>query len=139
MKIAGKITLAALAMGAVILLVGGCRSAPVEAETEEPIDPKVLSELDGRWEGSVKAVGHEFKLIVVFKTQPELTGVMDIPEQDKAGLDLENIWYRPPTVHFELDTNGDMARFEGELSDGEISGKYTQGPVRGTFRLKSTG
>jgi hypothetical protein len=134
-----RTALGAMASCLVILVVGGCTSAPVEVETDEPVDPRVMSELDGRWEGSVKAVGHEYKLIVVFDTDPELAGIMDIPEQDKTGLDLESIWFRPPTVHFELDTNGDMARFEGDLSDGEISGKYTQGPVKGTFSLKSVG
>lgn len=128
-----------LALGAVVLLTAGCQTPPAEVESDEPVDPRVLSELDGRWEGSVNAVGHEYKLIVIFEIEPELRGIMDIPEQDKTGLDLENVWYRPPTVHFELDTNGDMARFEGELSDGEISGKYTQGPVKGTFRLKFAG
>lgn len=59
--------------------------------------------LDGRWKGVLEVPGASLTIEVSFKTTSDgLTGTIDIPQQNAKDLQLKNIRFEPPKVHFEL-------------------------------------
>ena len=132
-------TLISIKVLCVIFLLAGCQSLPPEPVGTPSEYSETSGDLDGTWIGSVKAVGVEYKISVVFISKPVLTGTIDIPEQGKEGVKLVNIRFDPPKVYFELEIDTGNAKFEGTLSDKGIKGQFTQGPVKGTFSLVLTG
>jgi hypothetical protein len=52
------------------------------------------------------------------------------------GLELTNVRFESPKVHFELVAGPGLAVFDGELRDGVIRGTFEQSGVKGTFELK---
>jgi hypothetical protein len=123
----------------VIILLAGCQSLPPEPAGIPSEYSETGGDLDGKWTGSVKAVGVEYKISVVFTSKPVLAGIIDIPEQGKEGVKLVNIRFEPPKVYFEIEIDTGNAKFEGTLSDKGIKGRFTQGPLKGTFSLVLTG
>jgi hypothetical protein len=93
--------------------------------------------LDGRWKGTLDAPGASLTIEVAFKTTSDgLTGTIDIPEQNAKDLQLKNVRFEPPKVHFELPSGLGQAVFDGELKDNVISGSFQQSGVHGTFKIK---
>jgi len=92
--------------------------------------------IKGTWEGAIQIQGIELSTVVTFASEgDELTATIDIPQQNARGLELKNVSFDDPRVHFELDAGVSMAIFDGELADGEIKGSFTQGPAEGEFYL----
>ena len=132
-------TLISVKVLCVIILLSGCQSLPPAPAGTPSEYSEISGDLDGKWIGSVKAVGVEYKISVVFTSKPVLAGIIDIPEQGKEDVKLVNIRLDPPKIHFEVDIDTGNAKFEGTLSDKGIKGRFTQGPVKGTFSLVLTG
>ena len=106
---------------------------PVMAQPSPPSQ----SPVEGRWEGAILIVGSELKIEVTFKTAGTgLSATIDIPQQGAANLPLTAVRSEAGKVHFELQAGPGLAVWDGELRDGEISGRFTQGGAEGTFRLK---
>ena len=132
-------TLISVKVLCVIILLAGCQSLPPEPAGTQSEYSETSGDLDGTWIGSVKAVGAEYKISVVFTSKPVLTGTIDIPEQGKEGVKLVDVRFDPPKIHFEVEIDTGNARFDGVLSDKGIKGRFIQGPVKGTFSLVLTG
>ncbi len=64
-----------------------------------------------------------------------LVARIDIPAQGAHGLQLQNVSFEPPRVHFELPAGPGLAVWDGRLRGATIEGEFTQGGVAGTFVL----
>jgi hypothetical protein len=85
-------------------------------------------------------MGSELKIEVTFKTAGTgLSATIDIPQQGAANLPLTAVRYEAAKVHFELQAGPGLAVWDGELGNGEISGRFTQGGAEGTFVLAPAG
>ena len=93
--------------------------------------------IDGHWEGAIRVVGMDLRMLVDFKSHEEvLMGTIDIPQQSGKGLRLTNVRYGPPKIHFELPASIGLAVFNGELNGDMISGDFSQAGVKGKFHLQ---
>lgn len=107
---------------------------------ERPASPDAASpggsDLDGRWEGSLTALGQELEISVTFASEgSSLAARIDIPAQGVRGLELRNVSLEPARVHFELPAGPGLAVWDGALRGDTIAGEFTQAGVVGTFAL----
>ena len=91
-------TLISVKVLCVLILLAGCQSLPPAPAGTPSEYSETSGDLDGKWIGSVKAVGVEYKISVVFSSKPVFTGIIDIPEQGKEGVNLVDIRFDPPKV-----------------------------------------
>jgi pimeloyl-ACP methyl ester carboxylesterase len=92
--------------------------------------------LTGRWEGSLTALGQNLEIGVTFEgAVTPLVARIDIPAQGAHGLQLQNVSFDPPRVHFELPAGPGLAVWDGLLRGDTIEGEFTQAGVAGTFTL----
>lgn len=105
---------------------------PASGEAVATDEPK----LEGRWEGSLSALGQTLEIGVTFDsaTTP-LSARIDIPAQGALGLQLQNVSFESPRVHFELPAGPGLAVWAGQLRGDTIEGRFTQGGAVGTFTL----
>jgi len=96
------------------------------------------SQVAGAWSGNLDAMGSLLKIKVVFSEKEGLySGNIDIPQQNALGLRLSNISFAEPFINFELEAGpGNIAKFNGELKDSIITGKFSQMGIEGKFDLK---
>jgi pimeloyl-ACP methyl ester carboxylesterase len=94
----------------------------------------------GPWEGAIEVAGRSLQIVVVFTEGPGgLAATIDIPEQGARGLRLQDVRRDGPVVHFELAAGPGLAVFDGKLEGSSITGDFTQGGVKGSFRLARKG
>lgn len=126
---------------AVLLVACGGQSGDVNEEGDEaPAEPVTTTPPDvaGTWEGFIDVPGAQLDIIVrFFGAGDALTGVIDIPQQGAADLELVDISQTGDAIHFVIGMAN--AAFDGTVSDVSITGDFTQGPARGTFTLSRTG
>ncbi|HEX2869357.1 MAG TPA: alpha/beta fold hydrolase [Ignavibacteriales bacterium] len=96
----------------------------------------------GHWEGTLQISAMKLNITVNFEDKTDsLKGTIDILQQNAIGLELSNIKFENPKVHFEL-ANAAMpsrlAKFDGQLKDSLIEGEFQQLTYKGTFSLKKT-
>ncbi len=108
--------------------------APVVAEEPAPA-PEV--DLTGHWEGEIDLPGAP--LVVKLDFQPAApsgwSGTIDIPAQSAFGLPLREITVDGDRARFAIDGVPGAPTFDGRLVDGELTGTFTQGAARLSFRL----
>jgi len=66
-------------------------------------------------------------------------GTIDIPQEAVRGLPLTTVVVTGNRIIFSLNAGSDVAYFTGTLAAGAITGSFSQGPARGTFKLVSSG
>jgi len=90
----------------------------------------------GHWEGSIAVPGAALTVAVdLSHSGGYWSGTADIPMQGAKGLPLSGIRIAGADVEFSLaDIPGDPT-FEGTLSEGRISGTFTQAGARFAFEL----
>jgi uncharacterized protein len=119
------------------VLASAVAGSEVRAQGARPAQAAGFS---GRWEGAIDVLGTKLGITVTATgTGAALTATIDIPQQSAMGLQLTNVRYEPPRVHFELVAPPGLAVFDGELRDGLIKGTFEQGAVKGTFELAPPG
>jgi pimeloyl-ACP methyl ester carboxylesterase len=92
--------------------------------------------IDGRWEGSLTALGQNLEIGVTFDGEVSpLVARIDIPAQGAHGLRLQNVSFERPRVHFELPAGPGLAVWDGLLRGDTIEGEFMQAGVAGTFAL----
>ena len=92
----------------------------------------------GRWEGAVDMMGQQLPMVVVFDVGGgALAATLDI--QGETGIPLLNVSYEGFSISFELQGPGGTATFQGEHQGDEITGKFTQAGMAGTFSLTRGG
>lgn len=106
------------------------RPVPTDRMTHE------AAGIEGRWEGSLTALGQELEFSVTFDAaMSPLAARIDIPAQGARELRLQNVSFVPPRVHFELTAGPGLAVWDGLLRGEAIEGQFTQSGVVGTFNL----
>ncbi len=94
------------------------------------------SEIDTSWNGAIDIMGTKLGIGVKFTTTgKELKAVMDIPEQNAMGLELNKVSFSNPKIHFELKATNGTAVFEGLYYLDSIGGTFTQSGVTGRFNI----
>jgi pimeloyl-ACP methyl ester carboxylesterase len=118
--------------------VAGFFHAP---HVEPPSERAALSqepapEFLGHWEGAIELPGSALTVIVDLAHEDgSWSGTADIPMQGAKGLPLTGIAAGDGKIEFALaDIPGDPT-FRGELSDGRITGTFTQGGQSFPFGL----
>lgn len=105
------------------------RAETVDAAGAEP-------GIDGRWEGSLTALGRQLEIGVTFDgTASPPVAHIDIPVRGAHGLPLQNVVFEPPRVHFELAAGPGLAVWDGILEEDTIEGEFIQAGAAGTFVL----
>ncbi|MCX7877071.1 MAG: alpha/beta hydrolase [Ignavibacteria bacterium] len=95
------------------------------------------SQIDTTWTGYIDIMGSKLGIIVTFRTESDsLKAKIDIPDQGAKGLDLTNVSFKNPKVHFELESGLGRAIFEGIYYGDSISGSFTQSGIRAGFVLR---
>ncbi len=113
-------------------LLLGLAVAPPMAPAQGP-----PAELLGAWEGEIQVMGAVLMIRVVFvEDAAGLAATIDIPQQGASGLKLVNVRRDGAAVHFELPAGPGLAVFDGTLTDGTISGRFSQAGATGSFRLE---
>ena len=98
----------------------------------------------GRWEGSVQIPGNELTLVVDLASDKAgaWNGSVIIPGLNMKGLPLQDLSIKGSEATFAI-KGGSGQPFEatckGRLSDGALTGDFTQGGRTAPFRLKQTG
>jgi hypothetical protein len=117
----------------IVMLTAGALSMA----TARPASSQAASAaMAGTWEGAITLPQLTLQIRVVLReTAGALSGTIDIPQQGATALALRAVSRDGPAVRFELPTAGPAAMFDGELRDGRIAGRFTQGPAKGTFAL----
>ncbi len=91
----------------------------------------------GTWHGAINIMGQSLAILVHIKSVAnELKATIDIPPQNARGLNLKDVRFQSPKIHFELPAGPGLAVFDGELKGDSIFGSFTQAGVTGTFSLR---
>ena len=94
------------------------------------------SAIDTVWTGYINLMGTKLGITVRFKTENNVTNAnIDIPEQNAFGIELKQVSYDNPKVHFELESPNGQAIFNGMYYIDSISGDFEQSKIKGTFSL----
>lgn len=91
----------------------------------------------GQWAGSILVGAQSIQVQIRLRRGADgvYTGRINIPQQDAYDLPLSDILVDRARITFTLKASSDTAFFDGTLAGEEISGAFSQGPSRGTFRL----
>lgn len=94
------------------------------------------SEIDTNWYGAIDIMGTRLGFAVKFiTTGKDVKAVMDIPEQNAMGLELEKVSFKNPKIYFELKVTNGTAVFDGLYYLDSIGGTFTQSGITGRFNL----
>ena len=93
------------------------------------------NDLIGKWTGKIRVNNQELDIIInFFAAGQEVKGTIDIPAQNIKDFQLKNIDYKDNEINFEIPAE-ETGQFNGEFSDYEIAGEYTQNNLKGRFHL----
>lgn len=94
------------------------------------------SEIDTSWNGAIDIMGTKIGIGVKFTTSgKDVKAVMDIPEQNALGLELNKVSFRNPKIHFELPVSNGTAIFDGLYYLDSMGGTFLQSGITGRFNL----
>ena len=97
--------------------------------------PGATASIDGHWEGTTVYRSGNLITMVDFETvEGGLRGTLAFPEIGREGLELSNVSFEPPKVHFELSEFETV--FDGILEGDTISGDFVDPDGAGPFSLK---
>jgi hypothetical protein len=108
-----------------------------EAKIERP--PKstpVTKELEGSWEGAVDINGNVLRLLVKLSNQPDGTATGTLTSVDQGGVVIPIAAVVQTDAHLRLVVPAVIGNYEGDLKDGQLTGKWTQGPNTWPLLLK---
>ncbi|MCZ6506765.1 MAG: alpha/beta fold hydrolase [Acidobacteria bacterium] len=122
----------------VVLLVIAAGSP---AAAQETVDRSTATpDLSGHWEGEIALPGAALQVMLDFERIGEgetapWRGTIDIPAQSAVDLPLEKISLEGDRARFSIAGVPGVPTFAGTLRDGELTGDFTQGAARLSFRL----
>lgn len=94
------------------------------------------TEIDGKWQGSIKISGVNLKIIVEIDTDAkEKKYTIQIPQQLKEKLELSEFQKENKNIKFQLKTPNGTAFFDGEIDKDNILGKFSQNGGNGIFEI----
>jgi len=92
--------------------------------------------LQGDWIGQID-FGKEWQRINFhFANEKDgLKGMLDLPQQGRAGLPLKNIVLDSSHISIEWQGRSGLATYDGQINGKLMVGEFKQGDLKGTFRL----
>lgn len=110
-----------------VLMLGGLVAPPTSAAP---------SSLQGDWIGQIDFGKTWQRINFHFKAENgEIKGTLDLPEQGRNGLPLKSIVVNASNLRVEWQGRSGLATYGGQIQDNSISGEFSQGNVKGKFRL----
>jgi pimeloyl-ACP methyl ester carboxylesterase len=94
------------------------------------------SSLEGDWIGQID-FGAQWQRINFHFTAAngEIKGTLDLPGQGRNGLPLKSITQDSARLRIEWQGRTGLGVYEGQIEDKSISGDFTQGDLKGKFRV----
>jgi uncharacterized protein len=94
------------------------------------------NQLDGDWVGEFKIDGKTVYIRTRFETKEGNTSAtFDMPLERPRRITLKQLKVDSSGVHFELPKESESLLFDGQLTNGTLSGEVRRASARGTFRL----
>lgn len=96
-------------------------------------------EIDGHWNGAISIAGMKLKIEVDLNTDDKgsTKAILQIPEQTKEKLPLENFVKKEKSVSFDFPSPNGKARFEGKITkENMMEGEFSQNGFAGSFALE---
>jgi uncharacterized protein len=93
-----------------------------------PKSTAVTKDLEGSWQGTLDADGTLLRLTVKLSNQPDGTAAGTIISVDQNGVEIPIAAVVQTNSHLTLHVPSVVGRYEGDFKDGELTGKWTQGP-----------
>ena len=93
-----------------------------------PKSTAVGKDLEGSWEGTLDADGTLLRLTVKLSNQADGTAAGMLISVDQNGVEIPIAAVVQTNSHLTLHVPSVVGRYEGDLKDGELTGKWTQGP-----------
>ena len=103
-----------------------------------PKSTPVTKELEGSWEGAVDINGNVLRLLVKLSNQPDGTATGTLTSVDQGGVVIPIAAVVQTDAHLRLVVPAVIGNYEGDLKDGELTGKWTQGPNTWPLVFKRT-
>ena len=94
-----------------------------------------VSGLEGRWDGLIELPGSPLEVSVSLQRGEGWTGTVDIPAQNATGVPLRAIQVDGQKVRFAIAGIPGEPTFDGTLSDGTLSGTFSQSGQTFPFTL----
>lgn len=92
--------------------------------------------LHGDWIGQID-YGNQWQRINFHFTQGpgEITGTLDLPQQGRNSLPLKSVTVNGSELRIEWQGRSGIGTYTGRLQDNVISGDFSQGDLKGKFRV----
>ena len=112
---------------------GGTIPFAVTRTGDAKIDPvpkstRVTKDLEGSWEGSLDVDGKILRLILKLANQPNGTATGTLVSVDQGGAEIPVAAVVQTGTQLKVLVPVIVGNYEGELKDGVLTGKWTQGP-----------
>ena len=112
---------------------GGTIPFAVTRTGDAKIDPvpkstRVTKDLEGSWEGSLDVDGKILRLILKLANQPNGTATGTLVSVDQGGAEIPVAAVVQTGTQLKVLVPVIVGSYEGELKDGVLTGKWTQGP-----------
>ncbi len=91
--------------------------------------------LEGRWDGAIELPGSPLDISVTFTRSEAWAGAVDVPAQNIAGAPLRAVQVDGQKVRFVIAGIPGEPTFDGTLSDGTLSGTFSQSGQTFPFTL----
>jgi len=82
----------------------------------------------GNWEGKIDTASGSLRVLVHISQSADgkLTGTLDSPDQDTAGIPIDPLTYQEPDLHFVIERF--RSSFDGKMNhnNSEIAGEWKQ-------------
>src|SRR3954468_496134 len=93
-----------------------------------PTSTAVTKEIEGSWEGAVDVDGKTLRLGVTLTNHPGGTATAVFVSVDQGGATIPVTAVVQKDAHLTLQVRPISGRYEGDLADGKLTGRWTQGP-----------
>jgi hypothetical protein len=112
---------------------GGTIPFAVTRTGDAKIDPvpkstRITKDLEGSWEGSLDVDGNILRLILKLANQPNGTATGTLVSVDQGGAEIPVAAVVQTGTQLKVLVPVIVGSYEGELKDGVLTGKWTQGP-----------
>jgi uncharacterized protein len=112
---------------------GGTIPFAVTRTGDAKIDPvpkstRVTKDLEGSWEGSLDVDGNVLRLILKLANQPNGAATGTLVSVDQGGAEIPVAAVVQTGTQLKVLVPVIVGSYEGELKEGVLSGKWTQGP-----------
>jgi uncharacterized protein len=98
-----------------------------------PKSTPITKDLEGSWAGTLDVEGKTLRLTLKLSNQADGLAAGTVVSIDQGGAEIPITAVIQTGTHLKLAVRAIAATYEGDLEDGQLTGKWTQGP--GTWPL----